>query len=736
MSRYRGRGWGTEEEKPKAPVMNRSRIQAATAYAPGVLFTFEGGRGICRSVAINNPKSISPSRATMIYDGITEYVETWLERAQSLIDANVPADLCIDQCFIKPGTGREVQVDRVLEFEITEPSMMGYEPFPLLFQCQGCGRLFESASIEDLASKGLPDPCRGCGQCSWRQVDVVFAHWSGDVEALSPSRNWWSEKKGSVERIDGCRCGGTDFILSNRSPVFSDWFFRCVGCGETREVVQASPFAASRLMPLSGKTGAWRETIRLDVNMLPVSYRASSLHYVQCGRFMAIDDAAGSSWLELFSAGRESDLLREVASLHRFPMREPTPEEIRNALREKGRQSEWAQIEGIVKAIALLKEQPLMDASIRTLELALKNQLDGLARDGSIPGPVVDNRRLEHQLQAQKSWARKRNPFRLSVEHRAFFREHIDGKLEDKRTVDVLSPDRRLFQLASDRGALAEYRSAVSGLLGKTGIDAMFLIRSLPVIEYSFGFSRVSALPAYDRPQGSGTRAMPVRLCAFPRMYSGKRPIYVLEQNNEALYVRLREGTVGRWLEANGIPTDSAQTGRTLGAAYIEEYEDFGEFMDAYKVRTDGTTPRGIANYVYMLLHSLAHVVIHAMADLSGLDADGIGEQIYPADLAFVVYRKGMTPDLGNVSSLWRNRHRQFLERILSPRGLRCGSGSLCDHRGGACPACIMTPDVTCIAHNHLLSRAALAGGRSPLWERPGSPTIVGFLATCARPLE
>ena len=119
--------------------------------------------------------------------------------------------------------------------------------------------------------------------------------------------------------------------------------------------------------------------------------------------------------------------------------------------------------------------------------------------------------------------------------------------------------------------------------------------------------------------------------------------------------------------------------------------------------------------------------MMHSLADTSGVDRDGIGEHIFPADLSFVIYRRGMTPDLGNISVMWRNHADEFLRRALDPRMLRCGSGSLCDVRGGACPACIMVSEINCIASNLLLSRAALKGGRGPEWEPSSAPDLVGF---------
>jgi len=58
MERGRKRYPSAEEteaaKKAAPPVMQRSRAQIATSYAPGVLMTWEGGRGICKSVPIKD----------------------------------------------------------------------------------------------------------------------------------------------------------------------------------------------------------------------------------------------------------------------------------------------------------------------------------------------------------------------------------------------------------------------------------------------------------------------------------------------------------------------------------------------------------------------------------------------------------------------------------------------------------------------------------------------------------
>jgi hypothetical protein len=221
---------------------------------------------------------------------------------------------------------------------------------------------------------------------------------------------------------------------------------------------------------------------------------------------------------------------------------------------------------------------------------------------------------------------------------------------------------------------------------------------------------------------------MPVRLMGFPPLPSNKRPIYVIEQQNEAIYIQLNAAMVAAFLQRNGVLPQPPTPPRTIGGSLIEPYQDFGLFLKDFSVRDEVSRvrPRDIASMTYLLIHSMAHHVMHGIARFSGLDLGSLSEVIFPADLAFVVHRRGMTEDLGNISSMWRDQNSAFLRYLVARRELRCGSGTLCDHRGGACPACIMIPETSCIAGNQLLSRAALVGGRAPLWDTNQTP-LQGF---------
>ncbi len=85
----------------------------------------------------------------------------------------------------------------------------------------------------------------------------------------------------------------------------------------------------------------------------------------------------------------------------------------------------------------------------------------------------------------------------MTIEHAAFVEEHIqDGQAGVRKTaVDVLNPDVTLMEKAGVADELKRYQADIKDLFGKTGISQMYLLRSLPICEYSF------VTPAFRRRQ-------------------------------------------------------------------------------------------------------------------------------------------------------------------------------------------------------------------------------------------
>lgn len=721
-----------DDKREKPPVMSRSRAQLATTYAPGVLFTWEGAKGICRSVPIAPTEAhVSDATRLLVEGGIVEFATSWKERATNARSPDpIPIDLALDSVFYDPHTYK-IEREWRDHLQFCDPGVMGYVPYPLVYSCAhaNCGKVREYQSIEEQARHPLPARC-GDHAARWTQIDVVYVHWSGTLEPLSPLRNNYDQGKRQTVRLHTCTCGSQEFSLKKAGHRFNEWSFICDGCKTPRDLKQPDPLTLDILEREQRNGGRTFEFA--EVNMLPVSYRANSAYYPQKGTFIEFEDR---SVVELLYPAREEELLQRLAQIHRFAFSSPSDQEIKQALEAASRAVEWAEYEDYLdlSARALARGQTdVADKHNRAAQTLRNTWFDnGIISRGAVDSSALLSNVADRRL---TGWATRYDPIRLTVEHDRFVAEHIQARRTRHEAIDVCEPDKLLSDAVGNPEALAEYKDTLAHLYDALGLEQIVLIRGLPICEFSFGYTRVSSSPVYYRELNGRQIPMPVRLNAFPSLPNGRAPVYITQQKNEALYFRLDERRVRAWLRANGVgdvPSDDT----TLGAAYLETYADFGSYLDEFKGREGkGGTSRSLSAYVYLLLHTLSHQVMHAMADISGLDRDGLGEHIFPADLAFVVYRKGMTPDLGNISAMWRNHAFDFLRHLIDPRMLRCGSGSLCDTRGGACPACVMVSEVTCIGGNQLLSRASLKGGPAPTWESRDSDLLVGYFDPALQP--
>lgn len=695
------------------PRMSRSQPQLATAYAPGAMFTWEGGKGACMAVPVEGAVidfSARLTRRDQIVESLEEFCQSWLARGMAISrDAPVYEVQLLDTCFYNPmrsgAAGVEIGLDN---FEFMRPERIGYLPGPLVYRCDTCEKVREFVSPAHQIADPLSSRCTQDGErreCRWRQMDVVYVHWSGTLEGLSPYR-YTVSADGEVRKIPRCQCGAEDFRLIKQGNQFSLWRFRCTGCGAEREVYQTDPFSLNLLKARidQGVPHQWSE-----INMVPVSYRASPVFYVQSARFIVYD--ADPEVVALMQPARHADLTARIASLHGYDGADPSDARIREQLEARGRASLWPAYEAMRRQEEQARQAGKEEQAVVFADAA-RMTLEGWYASGDVVREAVSSPALETQVRARIGFARRFDPIRGTVEHDALRRRKIDVASEAH---DLRRPHAELCAEFGVPELERAYEQRVAENLSRAGVRDAFLIRNLDMVEFSFGYTRVSATPMTvqkDRP-------MPVRLMGFPPLPNHRRPIYVIEQQNEAIYIRLEADAVAEFLRRNGVISTLPPAPRTLGSALIEEYEDFGLFLQPFSIRDPASRERArsISSLVYLLLHSMAHHVMHGIARFSGLDLGSMSEAIFPADLAFLVHRRGMTEDLGNISSMWRDHNGAFLHYLVARRELRCGSGTLCDHRGGACPACIMVPETSCIASNQLLSRASLVGGRAPLWD-------------------
>ncbi|MCW8916517.1 MAG: hypothetical protein OQK24_11790 [Magnetovibrio sp.] len=695
--------------------MQRSQTQIATTYAPNRHFTFEGGAGACISVPIPSPDTeIKPSEQSQIIEGMKEFVENWSYRGMSCRpEPQVEISQTLDESVFLDHL-KHPTID-ISKFEFTKPDKMGFRPDPLVFICRNCGL------VHEVNLEGAADPSSGfanTASCSspsgheWSQLDVVFTHWSGEVKPLSPYQYDVTKDGKIYQRTEGkCAIGGKCKIHLHRgrSGRFRDWQFRCSTCGEQRDLVQRDTKSLEWLYErYSADPGA----VKREVNMLPISYRANSLYYVQSEQIISYNS---TEHIDLMAPTKSEELMDLILHLCRYPGGKMSDDELLAALNsspEAAAQENGKTLDGYINALAT---PDLPEPAISALNENIRNLHQLAAQKSWINTAPKPPGSLTSKIADRAKYTRKFDPIRLAVEHSVLRKEKIDVPTPPTAlhsVVDIRNPDKDLRPKGSEI-ELKTIQGKIDTALGNLGIEEIKLIRGLDMLQYAFGYSRVSSTPITVQKK----LAMPVRLCAFPQVGKGKRPIYVLHQQNEAFYIRLDEARVSEWLENNGLGSEIARPEtQSLGSKVIENYVDFGRFVDKYSERS-GSEMRNTSSMVYALLHTMAHHFIHVLSKFSGLDIGSLGERVFPADMAFMVFRKGMTPDLGNLAAMWRNHHVSILDELLNPRSLRCGSGTLCDERGGACPGCIMIPEVGCIAGNNLLSRALLVGGKKMAWD-------------------
>ncbi len=728
----------------KAKTMSRSRNQLATAYAPESFFTFEGGLGACIShSAAGEPIPLSESTKDLIFERMNELGRAWFNSAMSARDGDptkpqVMPPQCADQVLLDP-TRSEFQLPGEDRIYLCRPSHMEYTPAPLSFVCRTCGvfKDFENLAeldrnLENLTPERCPNP-RQKALCDWEQLDVVFVHWSGHWEPPFPGQWQWSDKEAKVvKRRDSCICGGQLFRLNRKSAGIGDWFFECAACDK----------------PLSPK---WlqndRDTLRMlgpamrpdrltEVRMQATPYRSSSAYYVKSDLFIDFKDGS-QQLLTRLRPGREAELKDFVAKQYGFAAKAVTDEDVEAACAGKTEcTKDFADYKTAVNTIRTVESQlATMTEPTRTtikglLDQAYDNRqriVDDLRRRAillpkvDLPVGVVSNIR-----QRQSRFASKFDPFRLSIEHATLKSTRLDVETKTNGKKPYVSFTRLDEDLApEDRDQTDKQQAEARDLLDKLGLEDMGLVREFDLCRFSFGYSRMESTPILRDKRGMD---MPVRLNLFPPVKhndSMKYPVYVVQQGNEALYVRLKENAVLRWLQSlNCQDIFTLNPGEKIGAGILGIAQPMGPFLD----KLPETEMPPVHFYVYTLLHSYSHLLMKHISEYSGLDLGSLGEYIFPADLAFVVYRSGTTMDLGNLSAMWRNAGTAMLTAMLGPKATQCGTGSLCTHRGGACPDCVMMPETSCIAGNKLLSRSVLksVGGRPRFDVRKDS--IHGYL--------
>jgi len=394
-------------------------------------------------------------------------------------------------------------------------------------------------------------------------------------------------------------CGSKHFLLRTESPRIGEWGFECASCGhrERASWLQNDPFTTEVLRENGGKRVGERR-------MEPISYRASSAFYAQAEQFVVFSEK-DQGLMTLLMEGNDLALEGFIAGKYGFGGTLPTPEEMKEILLRGGHDKEWESYANLEKMLVFAKG--MKDAgAIAAMEAELRKLVHRWLHSEPPLVPVKSElpAGLRDLMTRRPDFSSRYDPFVLAVEHEALFRSKVSRTSED----GARSPFVRFYRLDQDLApksneAKTTQEAKTLELMSRLGFAELGLIREFELCRFTHGYSRVSAVPVMTK-RG---KDVPVRLRLFEPLRSNKRPIYVVTQANEAIYVSLKPEQVYEWLSAVGVadlPTWEPMGEVKLGGRILETAEPFGRYFSMLHPGNASTY-----RYIYTLLHSYLEIV-------------------------------------------------------------------------------------------------------------------------------
>jgi hypothetical protein len=234
---------------------------------------------------------------------------------------------------------------------------------------------------------------------------------------------------------------------------------------------------------------------------------------------------------------------------------------------------------------------------------------------------------------------------------------------------------------------------------GGSGVSEWFdLVMAVPRLR------EVRALEGFTRVNGPEPGDND-RMAALFKTDPGWLP--AMEVAGEGVFLKLNADRLASW----ETRVDVAGRGEKIDRNYRRRFADIGKVPDRQ------ITPR------FVLLHTLAHLLINQWALECGYPAASLRERIYADDTMAGVLLYTATSDsagsLGGVVGLaTTKRLRPAIEEMLA-RAAWCSSDPLCGESEGsgvdslnlaACHACSLLPETSCEETNVLLDRALVLG--------------------------
>lgn len=248
--------------------------------------------------------------------------------------------------------------------------------------------------------------------------------------------------------------------------------------------------------------------------------------------------------------------------------------------------------------------------------------------------------------------------------------------------------------------------------LDKIAVRKLYYSSNIPIMTVSYGYTRgTTKEDSFD-----------LKVRAFPPdtadSESGVPPVYVNQIETEGLVLEFDRDKIARWLKLSKLK---------MGEKEMQENELRGWFfnnVDIKKINSfKGTEDADqTTSMIFTLIHSISHSLIKELAVEAGLDTSSLGERIFPAVPAVLIYSNESTGStIGFLRDVFTNKIRPWIDNAIA-RTYRCIYDPVCQHQGGACHYCMYLHEASCEFFNKSLNRNMLIGWKEgdklymPFW--------------------
>ncbi len=281
----------------------------------------------------------------------------------------------------------------------------------------------------------------------------------------------------------------------------------------------------------------------------------------------------------------------------------------------------------------------------------------------------------------------------------------IETLLRQKESLGEDKPDGDFYARAHPIGTVPP------GAVGK--LDRLVLVHRLREVSAQIGFTRFDA----TLPDINGELDLDVELAPLSRDLTW---LPANQNRGEGIFLSFSEAAIQAWLKRPDVQTRAAQL--------IEGF-------DVWKHRKKAETAM-FPGLPYIMLQSLAHLMITALSLDCGYSASAISERIYAGEWGYGILLYTGTPgsegSLGGLVEMGKNIGR-VIERALE-LGRLCSNDPVCAQHepadpheerflhGAACHGCLLIAETSCERRNELLDRALVV----PTVATPGAAFFLG----------